>query len=320
MVDTAQLQPSDLSRLILTLQEKFAWPVRSEGFDLVELWRRDRSGSAFYHMTGSPDGPEVILKVVDDWTPRDAESMFHAMTDLADIVDHAAITGAFAIKPVGWASDPPLVVMPYVEGTDVISILRQPEHAAWAEMGSWMNRTGEMLAVYHQRHRAESTPAAVDDARALAARLRVDRGAFERTLTGIDPERRTARSFGDIGPGNLHGGSDGDLYLLDPPAESNPALVHRDLGNFIFELRRQLAGRGYTRSRPVEGQFERLRSAFLDGYSLRCHGGPLTSADEALIALYETRRALGMARKRMPSRPGDALWFARLALSRRRDV
>jgi hypothetical protein len=320
VVDTAQLQPSDLSRLILTLQVKFGWATRSEGFDLIELWRRDRSGSAFYHMTGIPDGPAVILKVVDEWTSRDAESMFHAMTDLADVVEGGAIQGAFGIRPVGWAGDPPLVVMPYVEGTDVVSILRQPEHEAWGDLGSWMIKTGQMLAVYHERHRAHSTAAVVDDARELAARFRIDRRSIEGTLAKIDRDQRSARSFGDIGPGNLHGASNGDLYLLDPPAESSLALVHRDLGNFVFELRRQLAGRGYTRSRPVKGHFERLRSAFLEGYSLQSHGGPLTRPDEALIALFEARRAMGMARKRIPSRPGDALWFARLAISRRQDV
>jgi hypothetical protein len=321
VVDTPQLQPSDLSRLLLTLQDEFEWATRSESFDLVERWRRDRSGSAFYHMTGSPDGPAVVLKVVDEWTPRDAESMFQAMTDLADVVEGAGIEGAFGIRPVGWAGDPPLVVMPYIEGTDVVSILRQPEHEAWRHLGSWMIETGQMLAVYHQRHRAHAATAAlVDDVRELAARFRIDRRSIDGTLAEIDPEQRSARSFGDIGPGNLHGASNGDLYLLDPPGASGLALVHRDLGNFVFELRRQLAGRGYTRSRPVKGHFERLRSAFLEGYSLRSHGGPLTPADEALIALFEARRATGMARKRMPSRPGDALWFARLAISRRQDV
>jgi hypothetical protein len=320
VTDAAHLQPSELSRLLVSLQEKFDWSTRSEDFDLLESWRRDRSGSAFYHMTGNPDGQAIILKVVDEWTSRDAESMFHAMVDLADVVDRSGIQGAFGIRPVGWAGDPPLVVMPYVEGTDVVSILRQPEHEAWADVGSWMTKTGQMLAVYHERHRAYATDAVVDDARELAARLMIGRRSIEGTLAGIDPEQRSARSFGDIGPGNLHGASNGDLYLLDPPAESDLALVHRDLGNFVFELRRQLAGRGYTRSRPVKGHFERLRSAFLEGYSLRSHGGPLTPADEALIALFEARRATGMARKRMPSRPGDALWFARLAISRRQDV
>lgn len=320
MTDTGHLQPSELSQLLVSLQEKFGWATRSESFDLIGLWRRDRSGSAFYHMTGIPDGPAVIVKVVDEWTSRDAESMFHAMVDLADVVEGSGIQGAFGIRPVGWAGAPPLVVMPFVEGTDVVSILRQPGHEAWADVGSWMTKTGQMLAVYHERHRAHATAAAVDDARGLAARLMIGRRSIEETLAEIDPEQRSARSFGDIGPGNLHGASNGDLYLLDPPAESGLALVHRDLGNFAFELRRQLAGHGYTRSRPVKGHFERLRSAFLEGYSLRSHGGPLTPADESLIALFEARRAMGMARKRIPSRPGDALWFARLAISRRQDV
>ncbi len=320
MTDPAHPPSSELSRLLVSLQDEFDWPTRSQDFGLQELWRRERSGSAFYQMTGVPDGPAVVLKVVDDWTAQDAEAMFRAMNDIADVLDAASIRGASGIRSIGWAVDPPLVVMPYVEGTDVVSILRQPEHEAWADVDSWMKTAGQMLAVYHQRPVADSKGAAVEDARTVAERFRIDRRSIEAILAEIDPEQRTARQFGDIGPGNLHAGSAGDLYLIDPPAESVEALVHRDLGNFVFELRRQLDGRGFTRSRPVEGHFENLLSAFLEGYSLRSHGGPLTAADRSLIALYELRRAAGMARKRLPGRPGDTLWFARSALARRREI
>ncbi len=319
MTDNTHLQPSELSHLLISLQDDFGWPVRSRDFDLQELWRRHRSGSAFYHMVGLPDGPALVMKVVDDWTARDAESMFGAMTALAGMIEEANIEGAHAVRPLGWAGSPPLVVMPYVNGSDVVSMLRHPEHQAWQHMEGWMTTAGQMLAAFHQRHRTRSAAPSVEVARSLGDRYRI-RASVEEALASLDEEQRIAGSFGDIGPGNLLGTEDGDLYLLDPPELTTPALVHRDLGNFVFELRRQLAGRGYTRSRPVEGRFESLRSAFLDGYSQRSHGGALTDADRSLIALFELRRAAGMARKRLPGRPGDAFWFARSALRLRRQI
>ncbi len=104
-----------------------------------------------------------------------------------------------------------------------------------------------------------------------------------------------------------------------PTLTPTPGPIHRDLGNFIFELRRQLAGRGFTPSPPIPGNFERLCDSFLQGYS-DARGSTLDDTDLALIALFELRRAAGMARKRFPRRPGDALWFARSAMASRREV
>jgi hypothetical protein len=178
-----------------------------------------------------------------------------------------------------------------------------------------------MLAAYH---RSSTTPDSVSVAAAkrdvydVARRLRIRSSTIDRLMGQVDPQLRLGRTYGDFGPGNLLGTVDGELYLLDPPVNPPHALIHRDLANFIFELRRQLAGRGFTPHEPVPDRFPGLLSEFLAGYSGTDH--PLDDHDMGLIALFESRRALGMARKRFPGRLGDVSWFIRTALASRRRV
>ena len=179
-----------------------------------------------------------------------------------------------------------MLVMPYLEGADVVSILRQPDHPAWREnIVTWMRTAGAMLSTFHIQHPADGSGAASTEVKELAERFRIGR-----TFDGVDWQGRTAGSYGDFGPGNLHASVDGDLYLLDPPLATTSSPVHRDLGNFIFELRRQLDGRGYTPSPPLSGHFERLCDSFLQGYFDAWEASP-DDTDLALIALFELRRA-----------------------------
>jgi hypothetical protein len=321
MLDESEPLKPDLSQLLVGLQEEFRWGTRAEGFRPLEDWHRPRSKSSFRHVVGWPAGPSVVVKIVEGWQADDAETMFLAMTDLADTLDRASIAKAHAIRPLAWASHPPLIVMPYVAGSDVVSVLRQPDHEAWnGNLDTWVHKAGEMLAIYHSVHRGGPERDPQEEARRLAARFRIDQGRIERLLTAIDLPLRSAASYGDIGPGNLHAASSGEVYLLDPPVDPTTSLIHRDLGNFVFELRRQLAGRGYTSTPPIEGQFSRLRTEFIMGYSERSHGGPIEAADLGLVALFELRRAAGMVRRRLPRRPLDAYWFGRSALRRRAEV
>jgi hypothetical protein len=309
--------PGSIPELLLALQDSFAWQERADAYRLAATWERRRSGSYFTRFEGLPSGPGVVVKTAEGWAPDDAREIFAAMADLADLVERAGVTAYIPLHPLAWASDPPSVVTPYLEGIDLVTILRDPEHPAWAsDVADWIGGAGEVLAGYHSSHQApESAPNAREQTANVARRLRVDL-AFDR----VQWSERTARSFGDFGPGNLHVvTASGEVALLDPPPDPVPAVVHRDLGNFLFELRRQLAGRGYTRTAPVNGRFDALRARFLQGYSSR-QAIPLTPADEALISLFEARRDLGMARKRLPQRVGDSMWFARSALARRREA
>jgi aminoglycoside phosphotransferase (APT) family kinase protein len=212
--------------------------------------------------------------------------------------------------------------MPYIVGTDLVSLLRDPDRAEWAYMRHWMRSTGMMLAVFHDSHPtppAGDIAPAGDEVRDTAQRVKLPAELAESLLSEINWRQRCSLSFGDFGPGNLLGTGDGRVYLLDPPDQPEIALPHKDIGNFIFELRRQLAGHGYTRTKPVRGRFHELRDEFLHGYS-EGSARTIDSSDRAMISLFEMRRAVGMTRKRFPDRIGDSVWFARSAVARRREV
>ena len=272
-------------------------------------------------MIGLPSGPEVLVKFGTGWDQVEAEDSYRAMLDLAEAISDARIEGAHAIRPLAWAASPPAVVLPYVPGTDLVTLLRDPHAEEWAHMTVWMRRAGALLAAYHSSHpsppNADIAPAN-EEVLATGSRMRIPTPAIENLMNEIDWRHSCSLSFGDFGPGNLLGTPQGDLYLLDPPEHPSIALIHKDLGNYSFELRRQLAGHGYTRNRPVRGRFDQFRAEFLAGYAEHS-SYRLDSCDEALIALFEMRRARGMARKRFPGRLGDAIWFARSAMARRRE-
>ncbi len=291
-----------------------------EGFDVIDHWERDRSGTAFYHMVGRPSGTEVLVKTGEGWNPAEAELLYRAMIDLADIVSSSGIERAAVIRPVGWAGSPPAIVMPYVSGTDLVTLLRDDGRHEWAHMGSWMHCAGAMLAAYHRPHvEPSASDDSADEVRATGRQMRIPAPRIDRLLERVDRRGGRARTFGDFGPGILLGTADGHLYLLDPPERPSTNLIHKDIGNFMFEMRRQLAGHGFTRSQPVRGRFHELRARFLEGYS-DGSGRGVDDCDQAMIALFEMRRGVGMTRKRLPRRPGDAAWFARSAIARRREV
>ena len=313
---------SQVAALLDSLQDAFGLDTRADRYELVDHWTRDRSGTAFYRMIGKPSGLELLVKTGAAWDQGQAEHLHAAMVDLADTISSADIDGAHAIRPQAWTGAPPLVVMPFVEGTDLVTLLRAPNREEWAHIGRWIRMAGGMLAAYHSSHptppSADMAPAG-DEVRDAGRRMRLPAQLMDHVLNEIDWRRRCALSFGDFGPGNLLGTAEGDVYLLDPPDHPSIALIHKDIGNFMFEMRRQLAGHGYTRTRPVRGRFHELRAGFLEGYS-EWSGRAIDSCDEGLIAIFEIRRASGMARKRFPTRLPDSAWFARSALARRREV
>jgi hypothetical protein len=321
-VDRATGAPPTASQVIELLTHlQGSFPLGgAEGYRLVEQWQRPRSGSWFYRLVDEPDGREWVVKVVPTWGPGVAETMFHAMVELDDVITAADIDGIRGVRPVAWSDSPPAVVMPYVGGVDMVSVLRQPDHESWSNemLAGWVERAGAALATYHRRF-ASASPGdaepAIEEVRRVAGRVGLPKSGAARLPEGLDWQTSTARRFGDYGPGNLQITADGALYLLDPPIESPTSVVHRDISNFLFEMRRQLAGHGYTRTRPVRGRYSDLEQRFLSGYGL-----VPDPVDLALIALFEVKRSLAMARKRVPGRPNDAWWFARLALRRRREM
>ncbi|MGA7228891.1 MAG: hypothetical protein WBZ45_11860 [Acidimicrobiia bacterium] len=319
------LDPEQVSRILVALQHDFGWEGNDSHFELIDSWGRPRSGSDFYRVAGNHSANEMVVKVVPDWTVGTAKKLYGNMVDLDDMISAADLSTIHGVRPLAWSDEPPALVMPYLPGDDVVSILRRPTDPAWTSgaMLDWMEWAGTMLAAYHLQTEAptqDERASARREAQNLAGKLRIKREAVDRLLAGIDDVGLTRRRFGDFGPGNLQGTPDGSLYLLDPPDTREVSLIHRDIANFIFELRRQLAGHGFTRYPPVKGRFEDFRRRFVSGYLKNWPGLDMGADDEALIALFEANRAAGMAMKRFPGRLSDALWFGRLALRRRRDV
>ena len=312
----------EASELLLSMQRTFDWTQHDDSFELVSAWERPRTGSCFFRYDGSPSGTAVVIKTQESWEGNDAQPAYESLADLHAIVTKAGIDHARTLTPLGWAARPPIVVTPYVDGDDLVSMMRQPNHRMWDNnhelLGKWMGTAGAIVSAYHAANRctdADQQSNALSDTRAAARCLGVPKGGISQILETVDPTTQCVDAFGDLGPGNLFGCTDESLYLLDPPTQTLPRLVHRDIGNFLFELRRQLAGRGFTPAPPAKPVFDQLRDVFIEWYN-----SSFTAADRALVALFEARRAAGMARKRFPRRLSDSVWFAQLARERRAAI
>lgn len=311
MAESSSLTPEEIATALSEL-------ASGEDPRYIDSWERPRSGTSFFRFSMEPSGRKIVVKSGSGWSAQDASRLFDAQAALARAVSNPVIENAGSLDPIDWMARPPSLVMPDVGGTDVVSILRDPGRPEWESMKSWMRAAGAMLAGFHE---ASPTPSDFDagEVLTLARRMRVQDGVTHRALEEAVWTERFASVYGDFGPGNLIGVLDGPVYLIDPPVEPGVGPVHRDLGNFAFELRRQLAGHGHTRSDPVPGRFDPLHQAVIAGYAERSDA-EVGRGDLALIALYEMRRAAGMARKRLATRPLEALWFVRLALARRREI
>lgn len=303
----------------LRCEEQFE---RVDRFTIISHWERPRSGTSFFRLRPTPPGPDLVVKMEAADRAAAVGLMRDAMVHLDEVITAAAIPAGHGLRPLAVLEDPPLLVTPYIDGEDLVSIARRPDDPAWdAWMPDWMTRAGAMIAAYHRSYEppdSDDMARATEEAREAARRLRLRTQHVDRLMAGVDLGLLCRPAYGDFGPGNLLGTANGDLYLLDPPVNPPYALIHRDLANFVFELRRQLAGHGFTRHPPVKGRFSELLTNFLAGYSNADH--PLGHRDLGLMSLFEARRALGMARKRLPWRIPDVAWFTRLALTGRQKV
>lgn len=313
--------PREIVNLVSLLQEQFGWDSHGESYEVIEQWERPRSGSEFFRVRAQRDGPDVVIKRHLDWPEGMAERVYEATNRFAATVDGANLDHGRVIRALGWARNPETIVTPYVEGLDLVSVLRTPTHWAWEDEGellaAWMVDAGAMLAIYHtdERISPKDRDHVWDEARALGRRVMASE-QVEAAFDEMEPESCFKPAFGDYAPGNMHVTEDHHIHVLDGPEQTEHALIHRDLAHFLFETRRQLAGHGYTRTPPVAGQhYGRLAEAFLRGYSAEMPGPELGNADRFLVDLYQLRRSWGMARKRTPDRPTDAWWFASTALS-----
>jgi hypothetical protein len=304
---TTDASERPVEETLLGIQRDFGWPVRAESFEVIDSWERTSSNAVFHRLSAPGLGHELLVKTDPRWSPTDAKNIHLAMADLDRIVADAGIEGAATIPSLGWAATPPMVVMPWIEAEELITFIRA--ETAVEDLRAIALRAGAMLAAYHNAGRVDDDRAK-DVARSatitLAGKLPGGGARASALIDRLEPHRY-APSYGDVTPGNFLVARDGRLLLIDPPIETKPALIHRDLGYFLFELRKHFAGRGGTRM-PGRPGYDEARTAFLEGYSGKALA--LADADHRLIALYEARQAAGTVTNRLPARPLDAMWFA----------
>jgi Phosphotransferase enzyme family len=296
-----------LQAALRRVQSVFDWPERSDQFEIAESWQRSSSGAWFYRVAAS-HGRELLVKCGDRWTGEDAGAVHESMEDLRRLLAQSGIEQTGTIPSLGWSDDPPMVVMPFVEADELISVLRSGE---LGRLEPLMEKAGRLLGAFHQAHPVEEADRSRAHAQVTDLAGRLPGGA--RLVSPLLEEAgdRVALSFGDITPGNILLADDGRMLLIDPPITPSPAVIHRDLGYFLVESHKHFAGRGRSPSMRHRG-FEALKDPFLRGYANET--GPLGPPDKALIALFEARQASGNARNRWPRRAGDALWFAAQAV------
>ena len=130
-----------------------------DGSPLVTIgeWR---SRTAYLYHCHSRDKPEeaLILKVVE--SAEQARRLYQSMLSLAELLPSTGTSMEFAPFPLGWAVGPPRVLMPYLEGISLKTLiverlaqLQAPASSADPQsLCTEVSRCGEMLGRYHAAH------------------------------------------------------------------------------------------------------------------------------------------------------------------------
>jgi len=311
------------------MRDKHGWRGARDGFQLQESWVKTSSQNVFHRLTSVPAGEGIVLKMASNGSKEvNADRMADSMLDLADMLDHAG-QGVTSLRPIGWLASPSVLATPYVEGVDLVDLLRDGNRAAWEHeeiVFDAVRAAGVALATFHASMgdvKVDDRSTARDEAVHLARRLALPPRTASMLRSEADGVATVGRTYGDFGPGNIRLGHSGDVYVLDPPALQRVGLRHRDIAYFDFEVKKNLAGHGGDqRSRPVRGRESQIRATFLDGYRAVSSFDPTREAAQAAIAAFQAVRCTAMARKRTRQRRwGDVMWaLASTAKLRRRTV
>jgi hypothetical protein len=192
-----------------------------------------------------------------------------------------------------------------VPGINLIKVLRDYNSPWWGKggpegVGELMENCGGALGVYHSsnNYANQEYPSrkkeAEKDVHLLSRRLARLGGPK------IDPALVVpVACYQDFRPGNVIVTEDNILAIIDPPYLQESRTIHRDVANFIYQMRRDLVI--YNKNMPSAlkskylGNFTRR---FLTGYALT---GPRDLHDQPhlrIIWAYNTLHNLQFARKR----------------------
>lgn len=327
--------PSQIRWISETLMGRFGWDAAWSDPIIERMWRKERSGNHFVQVA-APECDPIVLKFLSpaEMDHGDVGAVAAAMNDLAAILAGYRSLAAISPRSVGWLDDPPVVASQSVFGTRFTEFLRDPDHPAWHTgiTSTWVENAGAALAAWHDTglDLRGGRDAALAATVSTMRRLRLGKSQTRALADYVQAQpQMIARRYRDFGPGNLLGISDGSIAVLDPPVQPELAARQRDIADFLVGVEMNLAGRA------VEGVAGRrdpsfLRDAFVRGYRELSGVDPLEGCGSGLLALFESRRSLGVARKRATGRPGgdlslrrrwlSAWWAARHGVARRRAV
>ena len=314
----------EMAGLLSKLNFEFEWDDVRSKFSITNSW--ERRGSLFY-VAQSTSGKSVIVKQPGE--RRSHVSGFQlrgAMADVARIVDQASIANLGMPPPLAWTEHPTTLVMPYIEGDDLTSVLRDPDHAFWNDrggtLGAWCEVVGAAVGAFHRF--APVAPVAyrdsVTDAHETLANLALSK-ALLNALIPPTTESLHARSLVDPAPSNFRRGFDGTIWMLDPPTTTRYEFVHRDAARFFSTVHRTVENKVSNKRREMtpDDRLELVKNAFLAGYA-RTNSQLDDDRNRRLIEAFESRIALGIARRINLRDPRRALRMGLIGLNKRRAV
>jgi hypothetical protein len=280
---------TDIPSVLLEMQGRFGWTPRARQFEVVSAQPVRRG--ALYRCK-STDGAEYDLAVkAYHKLPRAAlEATYVAASRLT-----REWPSPNRIKPIpvlGWASDPPCLCMPFVEGISLSEIVRSGGIDSDQELPSLLRRCGEALARCHMQL-APDHPAiarAREDACVDVARIS-RRLAIRKIDDRLISDGRLSRLFGDFGLHNMRVDPRGTIWIVDPPMGMPYGLIYKDIALFTVGLA------GLVQESPVAGHaMSGFREAFLHGYEDVDNVGVFTPVDRWMLRVFEADRMLRRAR------------------------
>jgi hypothetical protein len=271
-------------------------------FLVIETWHH-RSASFYRCRPNAAQGPEIIVKSDSAWTDNSAKAIHERMCRLSRVLLEQGVVTVRVPRVMGWLQDPPLLLMEYVPGNNLNKLIRtsrrphQPD-ARW--LRQIITACGQALGAYHAHMPGETSDptlwarssAPMDDLGRTARRLMISRQVLARL-----GDVAVAESYVDFALYNVVASPDGRFYLLDPPAQTVTAPVHKDIAKFITELKSSLEASTSERVGQPHIYLDDLREAFYEGYAAT---GPVdirTPENLWIVALYEAHRAMAKARK-----------------------
>lgn len=273
-------------------------PLAEAGhWETVDEW--DSFKARFVHLR-SASGEEAALKLGTNWSAADAGYVGQEVNRVRSIL--GALPGGEVLMPeaLGWASDPPAVLLEFTRGTNLFAWLSRTGPNGGASRQAMVDVValcGQAIGAYHSSEPADSAhdddpQAALDDLLSTARRAGVSR----RVILSIEPDLARARGY-RFSANDFTIDSVGRLVMHDPPHVRKFDYLHRDVSGFTYDLHRGLLGnRPFDSGHPWAAMTAELREAFVSGYAvtgLSTLGDPL---DDWLVRLFEYGRILGRAR------------------------